>query len=109
MKENPKLYFIVSKVTGEAKKKSSPRIKRIKNDSNSINYKIKINQVEETILNNNQLPNNYDNNSNNNNTIQKEGNYPFLIKNNNVILPISKFLYLIKKLNNIKYKKESNE
>ena len=102
MKENPKLYFIVSKVTGEAKKKSSPRIKRIKNDSNSINYKIKINQVEETILNNNQLPNNYDNNSNNNNTIQKEGNYPFLIKNNNVILPISKFLYLIKKLNNIK-------
>ena len=89
MKENPKLYFIVSKVTGEAKKKSSPRIKRIKNDSNSINYKIKINQVEEAILNNNQLPNNCDNNSNNNNnTIQKEGNYPFLIKNNNVILPI---------------------
>ena len=41
MKENPKLYFIVSKVTGEAKKKSSPRIKRIKNDSNSINYIIK--------------------------------------------------------------------
>ena len=108
MKENPKLYFIVSKVTGEAKKKSSPRIKKIKNDSNSINYKIKINQVEETILNNNQLPNNCNNNSNNN-TIQKEGNYPFLIKNNNVILSISKFLYLIKKLNNIKYKKESNE
>ena len=106
MKENPKPYFIVSKVTGDAKKKSSPRIKRIKNDSNSINYKIKINQVEETILNNNQLPNNCDNNSNNNNnTIQKEGNYPFLIKNNNVILPIIKFLYLIKKLNNIKYKK----
>ena len=85
MKENPKLYFIVSKVTWEAKKKSSPRIKIIKNGSNSINYKIKINQVEETILNNNQLPNNCDNNSNNN-TIQKEGNYPFLIKNNNVIL-----------------------
>ena len=91
MKENPKLYFIVSKVTGEAKKKSSPRIKRIKNDSNSINYKIKINQVEETILNNNQLPIN----SNNNNNIQKEGNYPFLIKNNNVILPISKVIFYI--------------
>ena len=95
MKENPKPYFIVSKANGEAKKKSSPRIKRIKNDSNSINYKIKINQVEETILNNNQLPINYDNNSNNNNTIQKEGNYPFLIKNNNVILPISKVIFYI--------------
>ena len=95
MKENPKPYFIVTKVTEEAKKKSSPRIKRIKNDSNSINYKIKINQVEETILNNNQLPINYDNNSNNNNTIQKEGNYPFLIKNNNVILPISKVIFYI--------------
>ncbi len=80
MKENPKPYFIVTKVTEEAKKKSSPRIKRIKNDSNSINYKIKINQVEETILNNNQLPINYDNNSNNNNTIQKEGNYNRKIK-----------------------------
>ena len=81
------------KSLGKLKRKSSPRIKIIKNDSNSINYKIKINQVEETILNNNQLPNNYDNNSNNNNTIQKEGNYPYLIKNNKVILHKSKFLH----------------